>query len=146
MPRRRIRQCAGVDAGCGASTLSGLQTGAKHANHHHRPTQAQLVLASELGRCTRRVGRLVAGRGNGPAYADQRRRQHGDVRRRLLPARFQPVAGLPHRNGRHAANRRLGHRAGGGSLHPLWPDERRKPGAVVGLPARSPPDGRLPRH
>lgn len=108
--------------------------------------QAQLVLASELGRCTRRVGRLVAGRGNGPAYADQRRRQHGDVRRRLLPARFQPVAGLPHRNGRHAANRRLGHRAGGGSLHPLWPDERRKPGAVVGLPARSPPDGRLPRH
>lgn len=29
---------------------------------------------------------------------------------------------------------------------PLWPDERRKPGAVVGLPARSPPDGRLPRH
>ncbi|STL49558.1 phosphonate ABC transporter, substrate-binding protein [Escherichia coli] len=24
-PRRRIRQCAGVDAGCGASTLSGLQ-------------------------------------------------------------------------------------------------------------------------
>lgn len=47
---------------------------------------------------------------------------------------------------RHAANRRLGHRAGGGSLHPLWPDERRKPGAVVGLPARSPPDGRLPRH
>lgn len=36
-PRRRIRQCAGVDAGCGASTLSGLQTGAIHANHHHRP-------------------------------------------------------------------------------------------------------------
>ncbi len=45
----------------------------------------------------------------------------------FFPARFQPVAGLPHRNGRHAANRRLGHRAGGGSLHPLWPDERRKP-------------------
>lgn len=38
------------------------------------------------------------------------------------------------------------HRAGSGSLHPLRPDERRKPGAVVGLPARSPPDGRLPRH
>ncbi|WP_250145139.1 hypothetical protein, partial [Escherichia coli] len=69
-PRRRIRQCADVDAGCGASTLSGLQTGAKHANHHHRPTQAQLVLASELGRCYRRAGRLVAGRGNGTAYAD----------------------------------------------------------------------------
>lgn len=38
------------------------------------------------------------------------------------------------------------HRAGGGSLHPLRSDERRKPGAVVGLPARTPPDGRLPRH
>ena len=49
---------------------------------------------------------------------------NGDVRRRLLPAPFQPVAGLPHRNGRNAANRRLGHRAGGGSLHPLRPDER----------------------
>ncbi|WP_249437935.1 hypothetical protein, partial [Escherichia coli] len=44
--------------------------GAKHANHHHRPTQAQLVLASELGHCSRRAGRLVAGRGNGPAHAD----------------------------------------------------------------------------
>ncbi len=32
--------------------------------------QAQLVLASELGRCSRRAGHLVAGRGNGPAYAD----------------------------------------------------------------------------
>ncbi len=50
--------------------MSAENLGAKHANHHHRSTQAQLVLASELGRCYRRAGRLVAGRGNGTAYAD----------------------------------------------------------------------------
>lgn len=34
------------------------------------PPKRKLVLASELGHCSRRAGRLVAGRGNGPAHAD----------------------------------------------------------------------------
>ncbi len=37
----------------------------------------------------------------------------------FFPPDFQPVAGLPHRNARHAANRRLGHRAGGGLSIPF---------------------------
>ncbi len=59
--------------------------------------------------------------------------------------RFQPVAGLPHRNGRHAANRRLGTALAvvlsipfglmsAENLVPWW----------VTQPVRR-PDGRLPR-
>ncbi len=136
-----------VDAGCGASTLSGLQTGAKHANHHHRPTQAQLVLASELGRCTRRVGRpswqgaemapltLIKDGGNMATFA----------------ADFFPPDFSQWQDYLTEMAVTLQIAVWGTALAvvlsiPLWPDERRKPGAVVGLPARSPPDGRLPRH
>ncbi len=76
-------------------------------------TQAQLVLASELGRCSRRVGRLVAGRGNDPLTLIKDGGNMATFAADFLPPISARVAGLPHRNGRHAANRRLGHRAGG---------------------------------
>ncbi|MGC0007445.1 phosphonate ABC transporter, permease protein PhnE [Enterobacter hormaechei] len=53
-----------------------------------------MVLAHKLGRSAGGARYLLEGRGDGSAAALQRFRQHGDLRRRLLPAGLQPVAGL----------------------------------------------------
>ncbi len=78
------------------------------ANHHHRPTQAQLVRASELGL----VLAVLVVSWQGAEMAPLTLLKTAATWRRSPPTSSRPisaVAGLPHRNGRHAANRRLGH-------------------------------------
>ncbi len=127
------------------STLSGLQTGAKHANHHHRPTQAQLVLASELGRCYRRAGRLVAGRGNGPLTLIK---DGGNMA--TFAADFFPPDFSQWQDYLTEMAVTLQIAVWGTALAVVLSIPfglmSAETGTVVGLPTCTPPDGRLPRH
>ena len=137
----------GVDAGCGASTLSGLQTGAKHANHHHRPAPPKrswfsllswaVVLAvlvvswqgAEMAPLT-----LIKDGGNMATFAadffppdfsqwqDYLTEMAVTLQIAVWGTALAVVLSIP---------------------FGLMSAENPVP---VGLPARSPPDGRLPRH
>ena len=101
--------------------------------------------AHHMGRHPGPAGHVLARRRHAADGPVARFRQHGAVRRRLLPAEFPRLAHVLGRNDRHGADRCLGHLPGHCAGRAAGPAVLVEHGAGLGLPAHAPADGRLPR-